>query len=760
MENRKNSSEFIDIRGILRRYLRNWYWFVLSVFICGIGAYVYVKTHPRQHAIKSSILVTQDEGTVSMLNGLGGLLGADPYVQDEIFVITSHTVLKTVAKDLGINKLHVVKTGFLSKKLEYPTYPVDVCADQQIIDTLSAVLTFKVDIAKGAGKADIEVKANNKKIAEVENVKLPATVKTDYGQFVVTKTDTYPGKDELTTWVSVTGYDSAGEDLNENLLATIASKKSNVIELDILSVNSDYGCDILNKIMDVYNQRGIEERNQRALKTADFISERLELIANALENAESDIEHYKEGNRLVDVRTEATINTEIKTEAEKKLVELQTQREILAMTYDFITKPGHKYDLLPVTSNELGLGGTSIDAYNDLVLQRMTLMTGAKTNNKLVQELEKQIDAMRESISIAVERAIKGSDVAIKEVQGQVNLAMSKLNNVPAQEREYRTLLRQQEVKQQLYLFLLQRSEETAMLIANAIPKGTVIDEAYVLREPVGPGKVVVLIIAILIGLFIPVIVLYLRDMLRTKMSGRSDVEKITGLPVLGEMCIDRSGQNLVVNTDSTSSSAELFRMLRTNLQFVLANPGDKVVMITSSMSGEGKSFISTNLAATLAMLGKKVVLVGMDIRKPQLANYLGIPATPGLTQYLSNSQTRLSDILRRYDEVDNMSIIVAGPIPPNPGELMTSPRIAELIADLRREFDYIILDTAPVGMVSDTFNLTKFTDATIYIVRDTVTRLQDLRFLKTAVEEKRLNRVNVVINGTSTSKGYGYGYK
>ena len=760
MNNKNKNNDFIDIKGIIKSYIRQWYWFVISVFICGIFAYVYVKTHPRENKICASILVVQDEGTTSMLNGLGGLLGADPYVQDEIFVITSHSVMKDVAQRLGLNKRHVVKTGFLTKKFEYPQWPVDVYCDPATLDTLSSVVQFKVNVKSGAKKADITVVSKGKKLAKLKNAELPAAFDTQYGTFIVNTVDSLVPKEGITSWVTISGYDGAAEGMAKFILADIASKKSNVIELSTTSTNADYGRDVLNTMMAVYNDLGIAERNQRATKTAKFIDDRLTLISQALNDAEHDIEKYKEGSQLVDVQTEATINTQLKTNYERLLVDLQTKKEILEMSYKFLSNEANRYELMPMTS----LGGDEkalapVDTYNELILRRMTMMSGAKPNNRQIQDLEKQLDAMRANILVALEQYIGNTDVAISEARSQANLAMSKLGNIPTQEREYINLKRQQEVKQQLYLFLLQRSEETAMLIANAIPKGQIIDKAYVLRDPVGTSKKNVLLIAIFIGLFIPVVVIYVVNLLRSRMNGRSDVEKITGLPILGEMCVDKSGQKLVVSENATTSSAELFRMMRTNLQFVLNGREDKVVMITSSQSGEGKSFISTNLAASLALLGRRVILIGMDIRKPQLANYLGISPTPGLTQYLSEPDMSVDDIVRDYSEVPGLDVIVAGPIPPNPGELMTSPRLAEMMSVLRTHYDYIILDSAPVGMVSDAFNLTKYVDATIYVVYDKKTRLQDLRFLNDTVEDERLKRVNVVVNGTSSSKGYGYGY-
>ena len=759
MSNKKKNSEFIDIKGVLDQYLKYWYWFAISIVLCVAVSYYLVKTHPRQNVVQASILISQEDGSINMLSGLGSLFSSDAYVQDEIFVIKSHSVMAKVAKDLGINKLHFVKTGFLTEKLDYPDFPIDVTADSTVIDTLRAGLKFEVRVHKGAVQADITVKNGSNTVAEKENAKLPATIKTDYGEFKIFKTDAYKDSNEVSTDVFISGYDIAAENLATEVSTEISSKKSNVIGLSITTTNSKFGIDILNTVMDVYNRRGINDKNARAISTAEFIAERIALIGADLNEIESQIEHYKDGNRMIDLEVEAKVNTELKTEYEAKLVELQTQKEILEMTLGFLKSETNKYDMLPVVALDNGERDNTILMYNELILKRISLLSNAKPGNRSIAELDKQIDALRSTIVVAIERAIRSNSIAIKEAQAQANMAIAKLGNVPTQEREFISLKRQQEVKQQLYLFLLERAEETSMMIANAVPKGTIIDNAYVLKDMVGTSKTTALVFALILGLLLPIIGLYLRDLLRNKVNSRKDIERYLNLPVLGEICTDKSGKQMVVGSDNTSSSAELFRMLRANLQFVLSEPKDKVIMVTSSSSGEGKSFISVNLAASLALLGKKVVLIGMDIRKPQIANYLGIQSSPGVTQYLSNTQVTVNSIIQPYNPVEGLYVVVSGPIPPNPGELMTSPRVGELIDRLRQEFDYIIVDTAPVGLVSDSINLTQYVDVTILVVRDKVTRLQDLDYVNNIVEDKRLKRVSVVFNGTTSNKGYGYGY-
>jgi capsular exopolysaccharide synthesis family protein len=429
------------------------------------------------------------------------------------------------------------------------------------------------------------------------------------------------------------------------------------------------------------------------------------------------------------------------------------------MTSDFLANPNNAYELIPTNvSNGTVQGG--IDSYNSLVMQRMRLLAYAKPDNNTIKLLSEQIDAMRKNITTSINRAYKDLEVTMRDLRTEQATTMGKLSDVPTQEREFLDMKRQQAVKQELYVFLLKRREETAMMLANAVPKGIIVDDAYTLSEPIGLGKKAILFLGLLLGLFLPPVYIYLSKLLRNKFDTRQDVEKIIDAPILGEICNDRSGEALVVSSISTTSCCELFRLLRTNLLFVLNDVNDKVVLMTSTTSGEGKSFIATNLAATLSLLNKKVLLVGMDIRNPQLAQYLKINPRFGLTQYLSSSEINLDDIITPLPGNNNLSVIVAGPVPPNPAELLTSHRVDELFTTLRERYDYIIVDTAPVGMVSDTFTLDRIADATVYVCRANYTPTNEFRSMVEDIHENnRLKKLSVVVNGTASKRVYTYGY-
>ena len=756
---KKKTSDIIDVRALVQSYLSKWYLFVLSVVLCCILGYVVVKVKQPVYGVRSSIYIKDDEANpMAGLSSMADIFGSNGSVDNDVFMISSHSVYRDVVKQLQIHKLHYVHEGFLRDVFYYPEFPIDVTAAPAIADTLTKTIKFFYNIDKN-GRADVTVKQHRDVLADVEGVKLPYTFKTEYGQFTLAPTATYVAGESLSGEVDFEGYDAMAESLAEMVGAGVSTKKSNVIQLKINVENTDFGCDILNSLMAAYNERNINDKNAQGEKTLQFIDERLVLIADDLNSSEVAIARYKEKNKMVDLEVEATYQTTKRAQIDKDLMAAETQAGILKMTLDFLNVPDNAYSLIPATIDNKALE-SAIGQYNELVLERMKLATSAKANNVALKQIEASIDAMRSNILLSVDRAYKSSLVTVSDLRRELGTTQGRLGQVPAQELQFIDMKRQQEVKQELYVFLLQRREETAMLIANAVPKGQIIDAAYTLNKPLSMGKSSIMIIAFLFGLMLPPIGLYLRRMLRNKFDTREEVERIVSVPVLGEICTEKSGRQLVVSSTDTTSISELFRLMRSALLFVLSESTDKVVLMTSTVSGEGKSFVSINLASSLALLeGKKVCLVGMDIRKPRLSQYLKVSAPLGLTQYLASSEVSIDNIITHNPLGNGLDLIVAGPVPPNPGELLMSKKVEALFEELRLRYDYIIVDTAPVGMVSDTFTLDRIADATVYVTRANYTSINDLRYIDEIYEDHRLKKLSIVINGTATKKGYGYGY-
>lgn len=753
---KKKNSDFIDVKSLFHQYKAHWYLFAISVVVCVALAFIYIKRTPEKYAVHANVLISQQKDAMAEAMGsLSDLFGSDGYVDDEIFIISSHTVYRDVAKALRLNVDHFVRKSLMNYEFVYPDFPVDIIPGPGIMDTLSTGISFKVKVHPDM-KANITVRIRGKKVGSYDEVELPKTLSTPLGDFTIAATEHYPTGEKLTTVISVRGYDSAAEVLDQNVVNEIASKRSNVIKMSIETPVPEYGMAILNEIIEKYNQQGIHQKNRQGELTADFLESRLEILARDLSTAEGQIQDYKENHGITDLGAEAVYQTEKRGRLEEALLGAQTNAEILNMANEFLADPANQFSLVPINIDNEGVQ-TAVNNYNNLIIRRDDILREASPDNRTVQNLEARIDLTRRNLAETMRRAKESADVAVREVQNEMTAAYAVLGTIPQQEREFMDLRRQQSVKSQLYFFLLKRSEENAMLLANATPKGQIIDEAYTESEPLGLGKKMILALAFFLGLCIPPFWLWIRKLIYNRFETRSDVERMTDVPILGEMCIDKTGRNLVVTADDTSSSAELFRLMRSNLLFVLTDPRDKVVLMTSTSSGEGKSYISINLSASLALLGKKVLLVGMDIRNPQLANYLHLSPRFGLTQYLASHDIQLKDIITPLPDAPGLDVICAGPVPPNPAEMLISKRVDELFATLRDNYDYIIVDTAPIGLVSDTFTLDRIADAAIYVCRANYTSLSDLELINDIYEQRRLKKISLVINGTAAKKSYGY---
>lgn len=756
----KDKSQFFDVKSLFNDYRRHWWWFVISLFLCGAMAVVYVKTHNAQYAVCANVLVSDDNtGSFTAMSGMSDLFGSSANVEDEVYVISSHSVLRDVARNLGIYKTHYVKKGLLGGYLAYPDFPVDVTAESSLLDTLNTTMTFKVNVGKD-GKADIKMYADGKKIGQEKNLRLPVSLNTKYGRYTVLPTPDYPKGEKVKTTISISGYDDAAEDLAHSISSDRASRKSNMINLYMRTENTDYGKDVLNEIVDNYNRRGISYKNRQGEKTLEFINDRLAIISGDLSTAEKDIQDYKKDHKITDVGVEASYNMGVRGTADHALVQAETESEIIKMTRDFLRQPGNEFQLVPITSNMPKSLGDAINEYNNLVIKRMEVADNARGNNTALRRLDESIGSLRRNIDTSLTKALETSQVQVREARSRLNSSLSKLGNVPAQEREFLGLKRQQAVKQELYIFLLQRREETAMMIANAIPKGRIIDEAYSLSQPVSVKMKTVLAIALLIGLIVPCLLLYLRRLFRTKFDDIQELRALTDIPVVGEICKDKNAENLVVTPGSSTPTTELFRMVRSSLQFMTAGDGCHTILVTSTRPGEGKSFISVNLAASFAITGKRVVLLGMDIRNPQLGNYLGLKHNAGITNFLADPSLSIDSIIMSSPRVQGCDVILAGPVPPNPSELLSSAAVDKLFAELRERYDYIIIDSAPSGMVSDTLSLGHVADMTLYVTRADYTLRRDVTFVNNLSTDNRLPRIALVLNGVPMrAKAYGYGY-
>lgn len=755
----QDKTEFIDFSGIIKYCLSKWYVFAIGVVVCVALMMFHSYRNAPEYMVKANLLITQDDGGPD-LGAIGAIFGSSASVDDEVFAVSSHTIYRNVARELHLNVKHYTRTGFMRSEFQFTGYPVELKCDPSIPDTIRTGLAFKIKV-NDKGLADVTVKARKKEIAEVEKAPFPVKMDTPYGVFTLEKTPDFPTGEAVKTVINFTGYDDAAEAIAQDVFVDIASRKSNVILMELESSSVAYAKAVLNAIIEQYNLRGLSEKNLKSRKTIEFIDSRLALLTDDLSTSELSIEEYKRAHGIVDLEADAQYQFKKKGELEQALVTSETEMQIVKLIKDFVSDPANKNELVPATLAGAGQGQGAdnfVSAYNELILKRIELVQNAHAGNAALEAIDRQIEAMRKNLLSTVEKTYQSAQLKVREIRSEMNAAQTALGNIPTQERQFRDIKRQQSIKEQLYLFLLKQREQTAMMLANSSMKGQIIDEAYALNEPLGMKKSVKLIVAFFAGLLLAGGYLYMRRMLRDKFDSSEELAGMTKVPVLGEMCVSGTGEAVVVRQGGSTSAAELFRLIRTNLQFMLGGNGNKVVLVTSTSSGEGKSFISINLASSLALLGKKVLLVGLDIRKPKLQEYLGLKAGRGFTEYIASDDISLDSIIRRDAVMPGLDVITSGPVPPNPSELLADARVDELFAKLRTMYDYIIVDTAPVGIVSDTLALVRISDATIYVCRVNYTTRRDIASLNNLHATDRFRKLSVVVNGTKPRRTYGYG--
>lgn len=759
-----NPNELISLPEIAKTVVKNWYLFVICIVCCMAIAFVYSKITKDQYTVCTNVMIRTDMSSASNMAGafmqqfgLGNIMGQGASVDDELHVISSHSLMRETAVKMGLNRTRIYKENFFNRETQYKDFAIDVIDPTMQCDTLSSTLIFKIKVNED-NLADIKVKRRFFTIADMRKTTLPAKVETPYGTYIVTTTPDYVAGEKYNYTIRVCSFDAAAENIGKNVDIYIPDKLSNLITLSMQTAYIDYGKDLLNTLTSLYNKRGIKEKNIEAINTAQFINERLSLIANELDSAERKVEKYKQDNKLSDLETEAKIILEQDGEFQATLLETETQSKILEYTLEFISQPENRYSLIPF-SNGLDKGAAdAVTAYNELALKRLNLANTAKAGSPALKMLEEQIDASRQNVITTVKTALESTNISLKDLRDKEAKFYDRIRTMPTQEREFISIFRQKAIKEELYIFLLQKQEENALTLAMASPKGQIVDEAYNFVEPVSLSTTMKLAIGFLLGIILPAIYLYLKALFRTKFSTKEEVERMTRIPILGELCTHHSSSNIVVHEGDNSSISELFRLLRTNLQFMLTGKKDKVVLLTSSVSGEGKSFVSVNLAIALALLKKRVLIIGLDIRNPRLSEYFNITSRFGITNYLASEDIEIDQIIVPSQVNPLLDVITAGPVPPNPAELILSNRLDALFDELRKRYDYIIVDSAPVAMVSDTFSLMRIADAVVYVCRANYTQREYIRYCNTLVTDGRLRNVSLVVNATNSSQGYGYG--
>ncbi len=751
---RKNDT--IDIAAMWRKARKNWRLFAGSLFICIALVLCYLMMTKPVYQVSADVLINEETGDG---DGLASIMAqsfsldamfSGGVVNDEMLIFSSHTLMRDVVKTLELNKTYKSKSGFLKKKSYYKNSPLVVDIPESVLDTLTKGVTVKIQVNKSGDRIKVQLKQGLfTTLLEQEASSFPVTL--DYGPGVVIDTTSFYKRGEKLDFVAqIEGYESATEDMKERLYVGLADKKSNGIALAIEEANVQLGKDILNTLIACYDQDTEYKKNKKANNLLNFANARLAEVKQGLDEAERTLEEYKRENDLSDISSEAKIILEANQEYHKNLLEAETQYSIISMVDSFLNKPENKYSLVPITTGLPDRGAAeAINEYNKLLLERMRLLRSAKDSNLTLLSLTAQIDAMRENILNTVSKSKESLNIAREDLKRQEEAFQARLRGFPEQERAYLNLKRDQEIKSELYVFLMQRREESAMALSSTLPKCMVINSAYSSTKPVAPNALLLLLVALVAGLLLPVIYLYGKSVLSNKFNSKNALRRLTQLPVVGDIHHNAAGTSIVVSEGDTSAVAESFRLLRSNLQFALPNQGTGVLMVTSAEEGAGKSFVAVNLATAMAMMGRRTVLVDLNFRKPTLGSYIGISSTVGVADYLAIKADDEASLIHSTQLSSNLDVILAGKIKVNPSDLLLTDKLTQLIASLKAQYECVILDTASIERFADTFSLTRFTDATLFVCRANYTHQKCVRDVADFVAEGSLKNVLLVLNDT-----------
>lgn len=777
-ENREEEHRGFNLAALWKIVVLHWYWIVLSTIVALGAAFGYLKYTRPVYASNMKILVKDEDSRSRMYRGgqlaleSMGVISNSNGFDNELEILTSSNISQRVIKSLKLYVSYELDGRLRNHELyKNNPYIVDM-PENQLVD-LHSLIQLKID-RQGDGvhvAGEIYVPRSKEPILFERSVKeLPGSFNTPVGTITLQRN---PGVGaelpEKAMYATIMPLEYAAKAYGSRLSVSASSKTTTVAVLNYLDTQPERAIDYLNELFRSYNEDANEDKNEVALKTEEFLKNRISAIREELDATESNLESYKKKNELINLTNDASNALNKLTEYQKEQVELETQLNLVTALLDYVDDPRNAFNVVP---SNLGLKDADmsnlLNKYNDYVLQRNRLLKSSSPENPYVKRLTAQLEEMWPTIRLSLKSVRENILTQKRSAEDQYNLFSRRVGEAPTQERSLNNIIRQQEIKVELYLMLLQKREENYISLNSTAAKARVIDDPRSTGK-VSPKTKVILLGALVLGLCFPVGLIYLLGLLRYRIEGREDVEMLTKIPVLADIPLapkSLDGElSLAVRENSNDMMEEAFRGLRTNLRFILSEK-ENVIACTSCIPGEGKTFISTNLAMSLALLGKRVIIVGLDIRKPRLVKLFGLSSDHrGITTFLSSDSGDFQDLDKQIHHAvlnPNLDVLPAGVIPPNPGELISREQLDHAIALLREHYDYVIVDTPPVGLVSDTLSAARVADMTIMVCRADYSPRNNFQLINALHHDNKMPKITLVLNGIDLKKrkyGYYYGY-
>ena len=787
-QNAGQIQESLQISDLLTMCAAKWYWFLLAVLLClGVAAVKLLRT-PNVYTTSASVLIKESRASNTsnniedLLSG-GGVTSMSSKLANEMATFKSPALMSEVVKRLNLDIQYSVQGKFHDIVIYGKNSPCEIT----FLDDAAENMSFIIEPTSSGYKIhELQYTIGNETFKAKGNISgaFRDTLSTDAGRFTVMPSAKYQGE-AWTKPIKVSKRSGYAASMACSKRLSVAAEdlknRSDVLNLSYKDVSPERAEDILNMLITIYNEWWVSDNNRIAISTSEFINERLLSLEQELGNVDADISDYKSRNLLPDLKTASNIYMTESNEINKQVQELENQMYVASYVRGYLADSQKENDLIPMST---GLADASlssqIDKYNSTLLQRNTLLANSSDKNPLVVDLDSSLDAMRSSILTSLDNLLQTMQAKKAALQGNIQKANKNIAANPNQEKYLLSVERQQKVKEALYLFLLQKREENELSQAFTAYNTKVITPPTTNRIPTEPQKSKILLVALLLGLFIPVAILYLRATLNTRLRGRKDLEKLT-VPFLGEIpqhyttkrkwyqtekawkAKSLVNNDIIVKPGLRNVTNEAFRVLRTNLEFMNSEEGCKVIVDTSFNPGSGKTFITANLASALAIKGKKVLIIDGDLRKASLSEYVGKPKC-GLSDYLAGKTDDIESLITGIEGMENLYVIPVGTVPPNPSELLSDERFPQALEKLRGAYDYIFIDCPPIDIVADTQIIDCYADRTIFIVRSGLLERAMIPDIQKIYDEKRLNGMTIILNGTEAQGngryGYKYGYK